>query len=136
VRVNLILSVACQQTDETGQAVGPEEVDGDVEWHQNGAENREMLGPNEEDRANEPEKNNSEDNSAEQRYQSLDFSRNPQMLTGSWAEYTHTAENYLRGCKWAPDGSCIVSNSADNILRVYNLPPELYSSHWDMLSEM
>lgn len=32
--------------------------------------------------------------------QSLDFSQNPQMLTGSWAEYTHTAENYLRGCKW------------------------------------
>lgn len=103
--------------------------------------------------------------------QGLDFSQNPQMLTGSWAEYTHTAENYLRGCKWwslmkasclwwlysvncitellicclslfmttlcrAPDGSCIVSNSADNVLRVYNLPPELYSSHWDMLSEM
>ncbi|XP_016141124.1 telomerase Cajal body protein 1 isoform X2 [Sinocyclocheilus grahami] len=128
--------VACHQTDETGQAVGPQEVEGDVEWHQNGADNREMLGPNEEDRANKPEKNNSEDSSAEQRYQSLDFSQNPQMLTGSWAEYTHTAENYLRGCKWAPDGSCIVSNSADNILRVYNLPPELYSSHWDMLSEM
>uniref|UniRef100_A0A671PM87 Telomerase Cajal body protein 1 n=1 Tax=Sinocyclocheilus anshuiensis TaxID=1608454 RepID=A0A671PM87_9TELE len=68
--------------------------------------------------------------------QGLDFSQNPQMLTGTWAEYTHTAENYLRGCKWAPDGSCIVSNSVDNVLRVYNLPPELYSSHWDMLSEM
>lgn len=127
--------VACHQTDETGQAMGPEEVEGDVEWRQN-AENRETLGPTEEDRADEPEKNNSEDKSAEQRYQGLDFSQNPQMLTGSWAEYTHTAENYLRGCKWAPDGSCIVSNSADNVLRVYNLPPELYSSHWDMLSEM
>uniref|UniRef100_A0A8C2E904 Telomerase Cajal body protein 1 n=1 Tax=Cyprinus carpio TaxID=7962 RepID=A0A8C2E904_CYPCA len=124
--------VACHQTDETGQAMGPEEVEGDVGWHQNGAENRETLGPTEEDRADEPETNDSE----EQRYQSLDFSQNPQMLTGSWAEYTHTAENYLRGCKWAPDGSCIVSNSADNVLRVYNLPPELYSSHWDMLSEM
>ncbi|XP_052458416.1 telomerase Cajal body protein 1 [Carassius gibelio] len=128
--------VACHQTDESGQAVGPEEVEGDVEWHQNGAENSETHGLDEEDGANEPEKNNSEDNSAAQRYPSLDFSQNPQMLTGSWAEYTHTAENYLRGCKWAPDGSCIVSNSADNILRVYNLPPELYSSHWDMLSEM
>uniref|UniRef100_G1RF80 Telomerase Cajal body protein 1 n=1 Tax=Nomascus leucogenys TaxID=61853 RepID=G1RF80_NOMLE len=26
----------------------------------------------------------------------------------------------------APDGSCILTNSADNILRIYNLPPELY----------
>ncbi|KAK2913553.1 hypothetical protein Q8A67_001952 [Cirrhinus molitorella] len=128
--------VTSHQTDETGQAVRPEEVEGDVEWHQNGAENQETLRPSEEDRADEPEKNISEDNSTEQRYQSLDFSQNPQMLTGSWAEYTHIAENYLRGCKWAPDGSCIVSNSADNVLRVYNLPPELYSSQWDMLSEM
>uniref|UniRef100_A0AAR2M6P1 Telomerase Cajal body protein 1 n=1 Tax=Pygocentrus nattereri TaxID=42514 RepID=A0AAR2M6P1_PYGNA len=66
----------------------------------------------------------------------VDFSQNPQMLTGSWAEYTHCPENYLKGCKWAPDGSCIVSNSADNVLRVYNLPPELYSGSWDLLSEM
>uniref|UniRef100_A0A2K6GST3 Telomerase Cajal body protein 1 n=1 Tax=Propithecus coquereli TaxID=379532 RepID=A0A2K6GST3_PROCO len=27
----------------------------------------------------------------------------------------------------APDGSCILTNSADNILRIYNLPQELYS---------
>ncbi|KAF6098166.1 WD repeat containing antisense to TP53 [Phyllostomus discolor] len=27
----------------------------------------------------------------------------------------------------APDGSCILTNSADNILRIYNLPPELYN---------
>ncbi len=38
--------------------MGPEEVEGDVEWRQN-AENRETLGPTEED--------NSEDKSAEQR---------------------------------------------------------------------
>ncbi|XP_026122627.1 telomerase Cajal body protein 1-like [Carassius auratus] len=116
--------VACHQTDETGQAMGPEDIEGDGD--------RETLRPTEEDIADEPEKYNSQ----EQSCQGLDFSQSPQMLTGSWAEYTHTAENYLRGCKWAPDGSCIVSNSADNVLRVYNLPPELYSSHWDMLSEM
>lgn len=33
----------------------------------------------------------------------------------------------MKGCKWAPDGSCILTNSADNVLRIYNLPPELYS---------
>uniref|UniRef100_A0AAY4BM27 Telomerase Cajal body protein 1 n=1 Tax=Denticeps clupeoides TaxID=299321 RepID=A0AAY4BM27_9TELE len=66
----------------------------------------------------------------------LDFSQNPQMLTGSWADYTNAPENYLKGCKWAPDGSCILSNSADNVLRVYNLPPELYSYNWNGLTEM
>ncbi|KAJ8246838.1 hypothetical protein GJAV_G00255950 [Gymnothorax javanicus] len=66
----------------------------------------------------------------------LDFSRTPQMLTGAWAEYSSFSENYLKGCKWAPDGSCILSNSADNVLRVYNLPPELYGSDWDLLTEM
>ncbi|KAJ8008415.1 hypothetical protein DPEC_G00104590 [Dallia pectoralis] len=66
----------------------------------------------------------------------LDFSQNPQMLTGSWAEYSKIPENYLKGCKWAPDGSCILTNSADHMLRVYNLPAEVYSYQWDLLTEM
>ncbi|MBN3318520.1 WAP53 protein, partial [Atractosteus spatula] len=69
----------------------------------------------------------------------FEFSQNPQMLTGAWAEYASTPENYLKGCKWqglAPDGTCILTNSADNVLRVYNLPPELYSQEWDLLPEM
>lgn len=36
----------------------------------------------------------------------------------------------------APDGSCILTNSADNVLRVYNLPSEIYSYNWDSLPEM
>lgn len=36
----------------------------------------------------------------------------------------------------APDGSCILTNSADNVLRVYNIPPEIYSYNWDLLPEM
>ena len=36
----------------------------------------------------------------------------------------------------APDGSCILTNSADNVLRVYNMPAELYSYNWDLLTEM
>ena len=39
-------------------------------------------------------------------------------------------------CPRAPDGSCILTNSADNVLRVYNLPPEIYSYSWDLLPEM
>lgn len=66
----------------------------------------------------------------------LDFTQNPQMLTGSWTEFSTFPENYLKGCKWAPDGSCILTNSADNVLRVYNIPPEVYSYNWELLPEM
>ncbi|XP_007523444.1 telomerase Cajal body protein 1 [Erinaceus europaeus] len=55
------------------------------------------------------------------------FSQLPRFLTGSWSEFSAQRENFLKGCKWAPDGSCILTNSADNILRIYNLPSELYS---------
>ncbi|KAG9469512.1 hypothetical protein GDO78_020347, partial [Eleutherodactylus coqui] len=65
-----------------------------------------------------------------------DFSQQPWALTGAWAEYTNVPENFLKGCKWAPDGSCILTNSDDNLLRIYNLPPELYSAEWDLLQEM
>ncbi|CAL8326627.1 unnamed protein product [Lota lota] len=66
----------------------------------------------------------------------VDFSQSPQYLTGSCAEYSHFPENYLKGCKWAPDGSCVLTNSADNVLRLYNLPAEVYSYDWDLLTEM
>lgn len=80
--------------------------------------------------------NGSADSPSEGQRLGLDFTQNPQMLTGSWAEYSSLPENYLKGCKWAPDGSCILTNSADNVLRVYNLPPEIYSYNWDLLPEM
>ncbi|KAJ3585457.1 hypothetical protein NHX12_014176, partial [Muraenolepis orangiensis] len=66
----------------------------------------------------------------------LDFSQTPQYLTGSCAEYSHFPQNYLKGCKWAPDGSCVLTNSADNVLRLYNLPTQVYSYDWDLLTEM
>ena len=62
------------------------------------------------------------------------------LQTGCWAEFG--PENNLKGCKWyvnypysggevsdcrAPDGSCLVVSSADNNLRLFNLPMELYS---------
>ncbi|GAA6229209.1 telomerase Cajal body protein 1 [Lates japonicus] len=80
--------------------------------------------------------NGSAGSPSEGQHLGLDFTQNPQMLTGSWTEYSSLPENYLKGCKWAPDGSCILTNSADNVLRVYNLPPEIYSYNWDLLPEM
>ncbi|XP_044462010.1 telomerase Cajal body protein 1 [Mangifera indica] len=32
------------------------------------------------------------------------------------------ANNFLKGIKWSPDGSCFLTNSEDNTLRVFSLP--------------
>lgn len=56
-----------------------------------------------------------------------DFSRSPRMITGAWKCFeTSNHDNYLRGCKWAPDGTCLLTNSNDNCLRLFNLPEEMY----------
>ncbi|PVD18537.1 hypothetical protein C0Q70_21086 [Pomacea canaliculata] len=36
-------------------------------------------------------------------------------------EFSQKHENYLRGCKWSPDGNFILTNSNDNILRVFQM---------------
>ncbi|XP_061566242.1 telomerase Cajal body protein 1 isoform X2 [Cololabis saira] len=109
-------------------------AEGVEECHQNGDEGHE------EGETERPEEECSSSRSADSpsvgQHLALDFTHDPQMLTGSWNEYSNFPENYLRGCKWAPDGSCILTNSADNVLRVYNLPPEIYSYAWDLLPEM
>ncbi|XP_067117581.1 telomerase Cajal body protein 1 [Osmerus mordax] len=115
-----------------------EEVAVEEEVKQNGDGEEEKAGEKEQEEEQQEvqESTGSVDSPSEGQHLGLDFSQNPQMLTGSWAEYANLPENYLRGCKWAPDGSCILTNSADNVLRVYNLPPELYSYNWDLLTEM
>lgn len=45
------------------------------------------------------------------------------------------SEQYLKGCKWAPDGTCIVTNNSDNALRIYNLPSFLYEASHELPSE-
>ncbi|XP_070786007.1 telomerase Cajal body protein 1 [Enoplosus armatus] len=130
-------------TQRTGATLQHEEEEvavsggGEEECHQNGDGGRDA--PFEEGEAKPEEEHNgnrSADSPSEGQHLSLDLTQNPQMLTGSWTEYSNLPENYLKGCKWAPDGSCILTNSADNVLRVYNLPPEIYSYNWDLLPEM
>ncbi|XP_046851932.1 telomerase Cajal body protein 1-like [Xenia sp. Carnegie-2017] len=59
----------------------------------------------------------------------MDFSMSPHQITGSWSDYeTSSDDNFLKGCKWSPDGTCILTCSDDNILKLYNLPYELYSN--------
>lgn len=110
-------------------------IGGEEECHQNGDEGHHASLEGE----TKPEAHNgdgSADSPSDGQHLGLDFTQNPQVLTGSWTEYSNLPENYLKGCKWAPDGSCILTNSADNVLRVYNLPPEIYSYSWDLLPEM
>nr|XP_040037239.1 telomerase Cajal body protein 1 [Gasterosteus aculeatus aculeatus]XP_040037240.1 telomerase Cajal body protein 1 [Gasterosteus aculeatus aculeatus]XP_040037241.1 telomerase Cajal body protein 1 [Gasterosteus aculeatus aculeatus]XP_040037242.1 telomerase Cajal body protein 1 [Gasterosteus aculeatus aculeatus]XP_040037244.1 telomerase Cajal body protein 1 [Gasterosteus aculeatus aculeatus] len=127
---------------ETGEAIHGKDaaqevpVSGGVEEerHQDGNGGHEA--PVEEGETRPEGDNGSADSPGEEPRLGLDFTQNPQMLTGSWTEYSNLPENYLKGCKWAPDGSCILTNSADNVLRVYNIPPEVYSYDWDSLPEM
>lgn len=110
---------------------------GEEEYHQNGDGG---LDGSLEEGETKPEEdhngNGSADSPGDAQHLGLDFTQKPQMLTGSWTEYSSLPENYLKGCKWAPDGSCILTNSADNVLRVYNIPAEIYSYNWDLLPEM
>ncbi|XP_064796478.1 telomerase Cajal body protein 1-like [Oncorhynchus masou masou] len=117
----------------------------EVECHENGGPceahgtregGEEKVEEGEQEKVEDGEQESSAESTSEGQNLGLDFSQNPQMLTGSWAEYSSLPENYLKGCKWAPDGLCILTNSADNVLRVYNLPPEIYSYNWDLLTEM
>ncbi|XP_022098757.1 LOW QUALITY PROTEIN: telomerase Cajal body protein 1-like [Acanthaster planci] len=56
-----------------------------------------------------------------------DYQKVPYQLTGAWQDFKHSPENFLKGCKWSPDGLCVLTNSDDNQLRLFNLPPEIYS---------
>ncbi|GFU42113.1 telomerase Cajal body protein 1 [Nephila pilipes] len=65
-----------------------------------------------------------------------DFKNIPLQVTGAWKEFG-IGDNYTRGCKWAPDGSCILTCSDDNILRLFNLPQELWDfTKWQDMPEM
>ncbi|CAH8480739.1 unnamed protein product [Heterobilharzia americana] len=56
----------------------------------------------------------------------------PKVIACADAEFRLSAkspsDNYLRGCLWSPDGSCILTNSHDNVLRLFNLPSSVLSN--------
>nr|CAG4643987.1 EOG090X06W9 [Lepidurus arcticus] len=53
-----------------------------------------------------------------------DLSKQPALITGATQEFK---TSFSKGCKWSPDGSCIMTNSDDNVIRLFNLPQELYN---------
>uniref|UniRef100_A0A8C4R5A0 Telomerase Cajal body protein 1 n=1 Tax=Eptatretus burgeri TaxID=7764 RepID=A0A8C4R5A0_EPTBU len=56
---------------------------------------------------------------------SFDFKWTPWLLNETCSEFSFQKENFLKGCKWAPDGTCLATTSEDNIVRVFNLPSQL-----------
>lgn len=74
----------------------------------------------------------------------LDISSAPMMVAHATTDFAgQQTNNFLKGCKWyktdvyycievialrAPDGSCILTCSDDNFLRIFNLPVSLYSN--------
>lgn len=55
-----------------------------------------------------------------------DFQRKPLCLNVVRKEFESAKNNnFLKGCKWAPDGSCLLTNSEDHCLRLFNLPSQL-----------
>ncbi|CAF0876145.1 unnamed protein product [Adineta ricciae] len=48
---------------------------------------------------------------------------------------THTprrSNNFLKGCKWSPDGLCLLTNSDDHQLRVFEIPCDRLPSNEDI----
>ena len=56
---------------------------------------------------------------------SYDWNKAPKLINHCSRELATTANNYLKGCKWSPDGSCLLTNSRDHCLRLFNLPQNL-----------
>lgn len=44
----------------------------------------------------------------------------------STGEYQNS--NFLKGCKWSPDGTCIITNSSDSVLRIYDTSHQMLNS--------
>lgn len=59
----------------------------------------------------------------------------PVQVCGAWSELS---KSITKGCKWSTDGSCILTSSDDNFLRLFNLPNCLFQLpvDWNELQEM
>ncbi|ELU01042.1 hypothetical protein CAPTEDRAFT_167179 [Capitella teleta] len=58
------------------------------------------------------------------------------LLCHARQDFQHTPENFLKGCKWSPDGSCLLTCSDDNCLRLFNTPYELYENRLTGIPDM
>nr|CAG4650181.1 EOG090X06W9 [Sida crystallina] len=48
-------------------------------------------------------------------------------VCGSIKEFeTVKTQGFLKGCKWSPDGTCLLTCADDNVMRLYDLPASFY----------
>ncbi|MPC15443.1 Telomerase Cajal body protein 1 [Portunus trituberculatus] len=47
---------------------------------------------------------------------------NPLMALNYMAEFKTLHDNFTKGCKWSPDGSCLLVTANDSKIRLFNLP--------------
>uniref|UniRef100_A0A023GJU8 WD repeat-containing protein 79 n=1 Tax=Amblyomma triste TaxID=251400 RepID=A0A023GJU8_AMBTT len=66
---------------------------------------------------------------------SFNYCIKPVQVCGAWKEFTKCI---TRGCKWSTDGSCLLTNSDDCCLRLFNLPACFYEQaiDWNDVEEM
>ncbi|KAI7856564.1 hypothetical protein BDC45DRAFT_58522 [Circinella umbellata] len=46
--------------------------------------------------------------------------------------HVYDGNNHFRNAKWSPDGCCLLSNSSDNAIRLFNLPYELLDQQTEL----
>jgi len=50
-------------------------------------------------------------------------------ICGSFKEFENKIRPcFLKGCKWSPDGTCLLTCADDGFLRLFDLPADLYNS--------
>ncbi|KAL1416036.1 hypothetical protein MTO96_028375 [Rhipicephalus appendiculatus] len=66
---------------------------------------------------------------------SFNYCTKPVQVCGAWKAFS---KFITRGCKWSPDGSCLLTNSDDCCLRIFNLPAALCQQRidWNEMEEM
>ena len=51
------------------------------------------------------------------------------LICGSYKEFENSKrQRFLKGCKWSPEGTCLLTCADDGFLRLFDLPAELYNS--------
>ncbi|CAF0809624.1 unnamed protein product [Brachionus calyciflorus] len=53
-----------------------------------------------------------------------------------FATESHKFENITKGCKWSPDGTCLLTNSEDKTLRIFDLNNEMLNPEEQTVNEI
>lgn len=68
-------------------------------------------------------RNQSSECSSNKKEESKEASKFKLLGVSSTKEFNR--ENFLKGCKWAPDGTCLVTSSNDAALRIFDLTADI-----------